>query len=202
MEASMLRASCFTLSMLVVLACGDDSTAPSGGAGNTPVAGSSPGGGTGEGASGAGVAGGPQGGEPQGGADGGNGAGPVGGAPPSCDGDGDDELVAGPGCCGAPDTCDCDDNDSDVFTDQQAYFSEPRPTEDDPVLQWDYNCDGIAEKQYLQSDGCGALACLETSTEFQGDGGDYFCGAPGTLIICQNAGLKCETQGGATLACR
>lgn len=196
----MLRASCFVLSALVVVACGDSSTSPSGGAGGgTPTAGAAPGGGNEGGAGGAATGGGPQGGS----ADGGNGAGPVGGNAPACDGDGDRVSLMGAGCCGAPDVCDCDDNDSNVFPGQEMFFDEPRPFEDDRILKWDYDCDGVATKQYPQAaDGCGPLACVGTSTEFQGDNGDYFCGAPGTLIICAGIGLQCTVQGGATLACK
>lgn len=207
----MLRASCFCLAMLLLVACGDDtgtgafggsppSSGGNGGSGGTPVVGGAGGGEVGGG--GGGIVGGSGGDAPEGGA-GGEGEGGSGGTPPACDGDGDSQSVMGAGCCGAPDVCDCDDNDSDVFPGQAMFFDEPRAFEADPILKWDYDCNGVAEKQYVQADGpCGLLDCLGVTTEFLGNNNDYYCGAPGTLQICNGLGLTCTLQGGVTLACR
>ncbi len=205
----MLRASCFGFVTLMVAACGDDtgtgafagSPPANGGAGGSagaPVVGGA--GGSEVGGNGGAVIGG-AGGETQGA--GGAGGEGTGGNAPLCDGDGDDEPLMGAGCCGAPDICDCDDNDSNVFPGQSTFFEEPRPFEDDPIKKWDYDCSGTADKQYEQSSGpCGLLDCLGVTTKFLGNGGDYFCGAPGTLQICNGLGLQCTLQGGVTLACK
>jgi hypothetical protein len=126
------------------------------------------------------------------------GEGGEGGRMVSCDGDGDGAPRIGPGCCGAPDPCDCDDNDANVFPDQNMYFSVPRPFA--PVgEEFDYNCDGAEEKEYVNdTNGCNGV-CLG-DVAFQGDNGDYYCGAPGTLITCML--LNCTAQGGVNLACR
>lgn len=201
--------------LTVVLACSDDGAGGAGAqaAGGSPATGGAAevGGGATGGAGGAtggagvggqGGDGGAAGGISEGGMGGDSSTGGGGGVSPACDLDGDTQLAEQQNCCGAPDACDCDDSDPDVFPGQGAYFQVPRPFVDDPVLQWDYNCDGVAEKEYVQSTGCGLLACAGTSTKFQGNNGDYFCGAPGTLIVCAGLGLQCTAQGGVSLPCR
>lgn len=212
MNASLSRASCFALVTLALAACGDDTgtgafagsqpAGGSGGTGGTPVVVGGAGGAEVGGAGGSPVVGG-AGGEAVGGAGGEGEGGGTGGSPPQCDGDGDNEPLMGAGCCGAPDVCDCDDNDSNVFPGQGSFFDEPRPFENDPVLKWDYDCNGVAEKQYQQASGpCGLLDCVGVTTKFLGNNNDYFCGAPGTLQICNGLGLQCTLQGGVTLACK
>ena len=206
----MLRVSCFVLAVLALTACGDDTgtgafagSSPSngggGGGGGGPIGGA--GGNTDSGGHGGGGPLGGAGGTGEGGGSGGQGG--SGGSAPLCDGDGDTVLLSGPGCCGAPEACDCDDNDSNVFPGQTVFFEEPRPFENDPVLKWDYDCNGAADKQYEQASGpCGLLDCVGVTTKFLGDNNDYYCGAPGTLQICNGLGLQCTLQGGVTLACK
>ena len=87
-----------------------------------------------------------------------------------------------------------------VFPGQMAYFADPRPGVD-PMsgMAWDYDCDGDQDKEYPQdTDGCGLLNCAAPEA-FTGDNGEYFCGAPGVLIMCN--GVTCTVAGNINLAC-
>jgi hypothetical protein len=199
MTASILH-RCFVGALVAAAACGDSdptgSTGP-GGASTTasttqagPATSTSTTGGTSS--SGGGGEGG-AGGRGEGGEGGG------GGIAPACDGDGDGALLFGPGCCGSVGRCDCDDNDANVFPGQTMSFSVPRSSAP-PGSEFDYDCDGVEEKLYPNdSDGCGLLNCA-ASPAFTGDGGDYYCGAPGGIITC-NA-LQCQVQTGQFLPCQ
>ncbi len=202
MTACVLRRF-FVCSIALTVACGDSETTGAGGAGGAPTTSvqttastsdtaSSTSTSTVSSSSSAGSTGG--GGE---GGEGGSGGAP----PPNCDLDGDDFDRAGPGCCGAPDPCDCDDADPNVFPGQPTFFDEPRPNvAPNAPDAFDYNCDGTQEKQWpADNDGCGLLDCV-APVAFQGDGNEYFCGAPGTRIDCML--LSCSITGGVNLACR
>lgn len=121
-----------------------------------------------------------------------------------CDDDGDGADKVGPGCCAQGDpACDCDDNDNDVYPGQTAWFDVARPGVQDSVLKWDYNCNGIADKEYIHFvDPCnGALGlCAQTGDSFNGNQDVYDCGVMGILTNCQNLVGGCQAQA-ETLAC-
>jgi hypothetical protein len=76
------------------------------------------------------------------------------------DNDMDGESPSALGACGT----DCDDNNPSVFSKQTAFFTAPYTTSGTP--SFDYNCDGVAEKQYPALTVCNETGgtCMETTS--------------------------------------
>lgn len=118
---------------------------------------------------------------------------------PFCDVDGDMFDLAGPGCCdpAAGGVCDCDDNDANVFPGQSAWFEMPRPFGMTAVDQWDYDCDGVVQKQYTFSAmPCLALnLCNPSGLSFRGNNDSYECGDTGVATNCAPVLGGCQAMG-------
>lgn len=120
-----------------------------------------------------------------------------------CDADADGAEAEGPGCCVVPDACDCDDTDPEVFPGQVAFFDSPRESAPNPMLAWDYDCDGIGTKEYpFAQSPCGLVGlCNVPGTSFRGEMDRYECGAAGTITNCQMLTATCDASVGL-LRCR
>jgi hypothetical protein len=92
---------------------------------------------------------------------------------------------------------DCNDDDPDVNPAQTSFFKKPAKLS----LSYDYNCDGVEEKQYTDvtdCDGaCGDIAVSGWANKVPD------CGEKGTWATCVLVASKCQPKGSVqTQACR
>jgi len=116
------------------------------------------------------------------------------------DGDGDGESPSALGACGL----DCDDSNKDVFSKQTSFFSVPY-LDSVGVSSYDYDCNGIEEKQHDALAKCMYSAPGKCTFAEGWSGSVPVCGALGTYITgCMYAGFgACQPVSAKTKqACR
>ncbi len=75
---------------------------------------------------------------------------------------------------------DCDDNANDVFPGATYFHANSRPNG-----SWDYNCDGIQEREVTALGGCQGVACTYPGPSWLGPAVPA-CGQPGPMLLsCQ-----------------